>query len=137
MLSNAFQCLCSPSVLISFNELLSSAQIGVLTKWAQDVLCPLYQHHAQIRVTLPCNMQLRFTLPGVPPARLQSYITTSIAALSKPPRVFQRQVVCQRNQCPNTIDLLEQCNFRITLFCKLLDLGVILSDSRGDRFERA
>ena len=23
-----------------------SAQIGVLPEWAQDVLCPLYQHHA-------------------------------------------------------------------------------------------
>jgi hypothetical protein len=25
-----------------------AAQIGVFSEWAQDVLCPLYQHHAQI-----------------------------------------------------------------------------------------
>jgi hypothetical protein len=48
------------------------AQIGVLSEWAQDVLCPLYQHHTQIGISLPGDMLLRFALPGVPSARLQS-----------------------------------------------------------------
>jgi len=43
-----------------------SAQIGVLSEWAQDVLCPLYQHHAQIGISLPGDIQLRFALPEFP-----------------------------------------------------------------------
>jgi hypothetical protein len=93
-----------------------SAQIGVLTKWAQDVLCPLYQHHAQIGVTLSGDMQLRFTLPGVPSGRLQPNETSSITALSKSPRIFQRQHVCQRDQRPHALYLFEQRRFRIALF---------------------
>ena len=108
-------------------------QIGVLTEWAQDVLYPSYQHHAQIGVSLPGDMQLRFALSGVPSAGLRSYETASIAALSKPPRIFQCQDVCQRNQRSNSLDLLEQCHLRIALFGELLDLRVVLSDSRGDR----
>ena len=58
------------SLLASFTSTLSqlqppSAQIGVLAKWPQDVLCPLHQHHAQIGVSLPGDMQLRLALPGV------------------------------------------------------------------------
>jgi len=48
-----------------------------------DVLCPLFQHHAQIGVALSGDVQLRFTLPGVPSGRLQPNETASISALSK------------------------------------------------------
>jgi hypothetical protein len=81
-------------------------------------------------------MELRLALTGVPSARLQSHVTGCIAALSKPPWVFQRQHVCQRNQSPDTLDLLEQRDFRITLFRQRFDLNVVLSDPGGDRFKR-
>jgi len=113
-----------------------SAQIGVLSEWAQDVLCSLYQHHAQIGISLSGDMQLRLALTGVPSARLQSYVTGCIAALSKPPWVFQRQDVGQRNQRPDSLDLLEQRHFWIALFGERLDLNVVLSDPGGDRFKR-
>ena len=113
-----------------------SAQIGVFAEWTHDVLCPLYQHHAQIGVSLSGDMQLRFTLPGVPSAWLQSNVTACITTLSKTPRIFQRQDVCQRNQRPNTLDLLEQRRFRIALFGELLDLGIVLSNPGSDRFKR-
>jgi hypothetical protein len=74
------------------------------------------------------DMQLRFALPGVPSTWLQSYVTASIAALSEPSRVFQCQDECQRDQRPNTLDLLEQRHFRIALFGELFDLRVILSE---------
>ena len=51
----------------TFSQLQSPPpQIGVLSKRPQDVLCPLHQHHAQIGVSLPGDMQLRFALSGVP-----------------------------------------------------------------------
>src|SRR4051795_6413611 len=114
-----------------------SAQIGVLSEWTQDVLCPLYQHHAQIGISLPGDMQLRFALPGVPSPRLQPDVATSIAALAEAPRVFQRQDVCQADQRPNTLDLLEQRHLRIAFLRELLDLSVIFSDPCGDRFKCA
>src|ERR1700730_7157953 len=72
-----------------FGQLQSpSPQIGVLSERPQDVLCSLHQHHPQIGVSLPGDMQLRLALSGVPSARLQSYVTARIAALWKSPRVF-------------------------------------------------
>ena len=96
----------------------------------------LLQHHAQIAISLSGDMQLRFALPRVPPTRLQSYVTTSIAALSEPPRLFQRQDVCQGDQRPNTLDLLKQRHLRIAFFGELFDLCVILSNPRSERFKR-
>jgi hypothetical protein len=84
-----------------FGELQSPPpQVGVLSEGPQDVLCPLNQHHPQIGISLPGDMQLRLALSGVPSARLQSYVAARITALSKSPRVFQRQYVGQGDQCP-------------------------------------
>jgi len=41
----------------------------------------------------------------------------------KPPRILQRQHICQGNQRPDTLDLLEQRHFRIALCGELLDLS--------------
>ncbi len=73
-------------------------EIGVFSERPQDVLCPLYQHHGQIGVPLPSDMPLRLALPGVPSARLQSYVGACRAALAKAPRIFQRQDVRQGDQ---------------------------------------
>src|SRR6202007_3094709 len=117
------------SLASMFSQLQSpSAQIGVLSERTQDVLCSLYQHHAQIRISLPGDMHLWLALPGVSSAWLQSHVAASIAALSKAPWVFQRQDVCQRDQRSNTLDLLEQRHFGIAFLGKVLDLGVVLSD---------
>src|SRR5271154_5048237 len=84
------------------------SEIGVLSEGPQDVLCSLHQHHPQIGISLPGDMQLRLALSGVSSARLQAYVAARIAALSESPRVLQRQYVGQRDQRSNTLDLLEQ-----------------------------
>ena len=107
----------------TFSQLQSpSPEIGVFSERPQNVLCPLHQHHAQIGVSLPGDMQLRLALSGVPSARLQSHVTACISALAEAPRVFQRQDVCQRDERAYTFDLLEQRHVRIAFLGELLDL---------------
>jgi hypothetical protein len=121
-----------------FGELQSPPpQVGVLSEGPQDVLCPLNQHHPQIGISLPGDMQLRLALSGVPSARLQSYVAARITALSKSPRVFQRQYVGQGDQCPNPLDLLGQRHLRIALLGQCFDLSVVLADPRSDGFQCA
>jgi hypothetical protein len=64
-------------------------------------------------------MHLWFTLPGVPSTWLQPNETASIPALSKSPRIFQCQHICQRDQCSHALHLFEQRRFRIALFTDL------------------
>jgi hypothetical protein len=63
------------------------SRVAVDAERSQDVLRSLHQQRAQIRVALLADVHLRFALPGVSPARLQSQIAAHIATLAETMRV--------------------------------------------------
>jgi hypothetical protein len=83
-------------------------QIAVHAKRSQNVLRSLHQQRAQIRIAFLADVHLRLTLSGVSSSRLQSQITSHVAALAEAMRIFQCQHEAQRDQRAHTLDLLQQ-----------------------------
>jgi hypothetical protein len=66
-------------------------EIAVHPERTQNVLVPLHQQGAQIRIALFADMHLRLALPRVSSSWLQPVIAAHVAALAETMRIFQRQ----------------------------------------------
>src|SRR6476661_4143945 len=108
-------------------------KVPVRTERTQDVLRPLHQQGAQIRVAFLADVHLRFALAGVSSPGLQPQIATHVAALSETMRIFQPQQERQRDQRAYALDLLQQSYSRITLLCQILDALVVFHDVLAQR----
>ena len=110
-----------------------SSQITISSKRTEYVVRSLHQQGSQIRIALFADVHLRFALPRVSTARLQSHVATCVAALVEAVRIFQRQHVGQGNQRTYALDLLQQRRLRVTLLRDGFDLLVVLGDALTQR----
>src|SRR5215472_316296 len=111
-----------------------SLQISIRSPPADDVVRSLHQQRPQVRVALLGDSQLRLALPRIAAPRPQAYITANIPALLESVLIFDSKYECQSDQRPDSLDLLQECRFRIILPGDLLNFTITVFDPLGQRF---